>query len=124
MRKLDDNGFSSKLREAVEKNKNKNAKKALKNNIGNFASPLESAVVKSKLAAGGGEEYIDTVKNASNEMEGVAKVAAKIKIKGKLIKIGLIIGGIALAVLFVITLITSIFKNADSQIYSNVNDGK
>lgn len=124
MRKLDDNGFSSKLREAVEKNKNKNAKKALKNNIGNFASPLESAVVKSKLAAGGGEEYIDTVKNASNEMEGVAKVAAKIKIKGKLIKIGLIIGGIAFAVLFVITLITSIFKNADSQIYSNVNDGK
>lgn len=123
MRKLDDNGFSSKLREAVEKIKIK-MPKSPKNNIGNFASPLESAVVKSKLAAGGGEEYIDTVKNASNEMEGVAKVAAKIKIKGKLIKIGLIIGGIALAVLFVITLITSIFKNADSQIYSNVNDGK
>lgn len=110
--------------EKMEKAKQRvEAERTINNNINSYTDPLGAAMVRSSLNKGD-STYVDTLQNAPSKEIGMREISAKVAIKKQTLKYGLFIGGIIFFVAFIILLVVTVFKNSDTQIYSNENDGK
>ncbi len=119
--------IGARIRDMREKKMREQAASTIKKEIPKRVSPFGSIMMHSSMQkedSATGKDYIDTLQNASSEEEGLQKIAVKIKIKETLLKFGVYILGFFIILLFLIVLVSSVFKNADTQIYSNENFGK
>lgn len=103
----------------------KQDKKELKSNISKYATPSIASEVKRNLLfnTSKGDKYLKKFKESDSPKSGVANVQKEVikdKIKKRLILISLPFLGV---IIFLVLLIALIFKNADTQIYSNENEG-
>lgn len=122
-KKTDTDSIASRIESSRQKARRENASKAIRTSL-NTVAPGTGEVANKMLKTEKGEELIDAYTSADSHTEGLANVAKKIKEESNkkklIIFLLLFLGGI----LFLMLLVLLIFKNADTQIYSNQNGGK
>ena len=118
---------ASKMKETLEKVKQKqkkrNAKKVISEAISSMYTPLAGAAAEKALETPQGDKLLDAYAKGETPIEGINNVKKEINKKKRRIQL---IGGILaifLPLLLFVLLVAVIFKNADSQIFSNENGG-
>ena len=116
-----DNVFKGKMQQIKERHTKENAK----NSIVEGSNSLLAPKIKKELDGPNGDKLIDKYNNASSHEEGIAKVEREVTKKERraIIKILLIILIPIFIVIGFVILFVTVFKNADSQIFSNENEG-
>ncbi len=118
-----DNVIANTLRRLKEKQKKETAKKAIVAGA-NAINPVAGAAAKTALDTPKGEKYLDAYAKGDSPTQGINNVKQEVKkdlIKTRII---MLVGGFVLPILFLMLIILPILKSADSQIYSNDNNGK
>ena len=122
-----DESSDSKIKDTLEKVKQKqkkrNAKKVITEAISSMYTPLAGAAVDRALETPQGDKLLDAYAKGDTPIEGINNVKKEINKKKRRIQL---IGGILailLPLLLFAILVSVIFKNADSQIFSNENEG-
>ena len=114
--------LESRLKRAKEKQRQEAAKKAIVSGVTKY-NPVAGAAVNEALKTKKGKKYLDAYAKADSPGNGVQNVLVEIKkekFKRKAIIWLAILGG---GIIVIFLLFAIIFKNADSQIYSNENNG-
>ena len=118
---------SDQLKQTLErtraKARNEAARRAIRKGL-NSVAPGTGEIANRMLKTEKGEELVDAYNRGSNTTEGLQNVARKIKndiVKKKLMFFIFPFVGFILFLMFLFLLL---FKNADTQIYSNENDGQ
>lgn len=117
-----DNQIANRLERVKEKQKKEVAKKAIVTGL-NSVAPGAGTVADQALKTEKGEKYLDAYAKAETPQKGIQNVLKLYKEDRKKTQLILAIIGIILPVFLLCLLVVSIFKNADSQIFSNENDG-
>ena len=115
--------IQSSINKAMQKVKNEKARQAIRTGL-NAVAPGTGEIANKILDTEKGNELVDKYLEAGGNTEGLRAVAKEVKkdVKKKLYILGFL--GFFLLFLLLIILVVIIFKNADSQIYSNENNGK
>ena len=118
---------SSKIKNTLDnikfKQKKRTAKKVISEAVSAMYTPVAGAAVERALETPQGDKLLDEYAKGETPQEGIKNVKREINKKKRRIQL---IGGILaifLPLFLFILLIAVIFKNADSQIFSNVNGG-
>ncbi len=114
--------ISDRLERVKEKQKKEVAKKAIVTGL-NAAAPLTGNVAEKVLETEKGEKYLDAYAKGETPQKGVRNVIKLFKEERKKTMLILTIAGLLLPVLLLCFLVSIIFKNSDSQIFSNENEG-
>ena len=104
------------------KQKRETAKKAISEGI-SATSPLAGAAVDKVLDTPQGEKILDEYAKGDTPAEGVRNVKRYIDRKKRTIRLILLALSILLPIFIIAFLVSIIFKNADTQIFSNENGG-
>ena len=99
------------------------AKKAIKTAAEAVGGPAAGAAADAALKTKKGEKYLDAYAKADSEVEGINNVKKEFKKDRRRITIITFALTHILPFLFLVILVVAIFKNADSQIFSNENGG-
>ncbi len=111
-----------KMQRAKEKQKKEQARKAISQAVGAF-NPIAGAATDAALKTPKGQKYLDAYSKADNPQEGIRNVKVEMEKERRIRMLILMILGIVAPILFIILIFTTLFKNADSQIFSNINGG-
>ena len=117
------NNLGNRIKRIKENQKKAKAKKAIKAAATSVAGPMGGVAAEAATNTSKGQKYLDAYAKADNEIEGMNNVKKEFKKdRTKLKIIGLALLHV-LPLLFLVILVVTVFKNADSQIYSNENGG-
>lgn len=121
--KNNDEQLKNTLQKVKEKNKKQNAKKVIKEAVSSTMSPLAGAAVERALETPQGEKLLDEYAKGDTPAEGVKNVKRYLDRKRRTIQLIMALLVILLPILIFAFIGVVIFKNADSQIFSNENGG-
>lgn len=119
------NNVAEAVERARQKRKNENTKNAIRSGL-NTAMPGVGEVANNMLKTEQGQKLLDAYNRGDSHSEGIKNVEQEIKkdVKKKSIPFLIMFTLIFLPLLIILVVLSILFKNADSQIYSNVNGGK
>ena len=117
------NNVKDSLNNAKMKAKKQATKKAL-TTAAKAYNPAVGKAVEKGLETKKGEEYLDEFAKGSTNSEGIRNVARKIKKDAKKVQLIIAVTSILGPVLLLMILCLLFFKQGDSQVYSNQNDGE
>lgn len=117
------NAIASKIDEIKMRAKKEAARHAIRTGL-NAVVPGTGEIADKALKTEKGNELLDEYAKAPTNTEGLINVGKKIKEETKKKTMMLTIVGIMGPLLLLVLIFLLIFKNADTQIYSNQNDGK
>ncbi len=118
----DENDAPLNLKQQIKKQV---AKKALVAAASAVATPAAGKAVEKVLETEKGDEYLDTFAKEDDEKKGVKKVLKKLKDESRQKMMILTIASFAVPILLFLLIFMLVFgKNADTQIYSNGNNGE
>ena len=121
--KKNQNNIGNKLKQLKEKQKRERAKKAIKTAAEAVGGPMGGAAAEAALKTQKGQKYLDAYAKADSEAEGIKNVKNEFKKDSRRTRIIIFALTHILPFLFLLILIVAVFKNADSQIFSNENGG-
>ena len=116
-------GVKDRLAQAKYKQNQEAAKKAVKTAAGAAAGPVGEMAAEAAMKTPKGKRYLDAYAKADSPVEGINNVKREIKKDNRRRKIAVFLLVWCLPLLLLLILIAAVFKNADSQIYSNENGG-
>ncbi len=118
-----DSQIQNTLQKVKEKQKKTAAKKAIVEGMNALAPGVGGAAAEAALKTKQGDEILDAYAKGDTPAEGIKNVKQVLDRKKRIIKlIGLVLS-LLLPILILVILVSVIFKNADSQIFSNENGG-
>ena len=121
------NTTNNSVKDSLQNAKNKAKKTATKKALTTAAkayNPAVGKVVEKALDTKKGEEYLDEFAKGSTNSQGIRNVAHKIKKDTQKIKLIIGITSILGPVILLMFICLLLFKQGDSQIYANQNDGE
>lgn len=122
-KKQDDNVVKNVLEKSKQKAKKETAKRVIRTGL-NSVAPGTGEVADRVLKTEKGEELLDEYLKADSPTKGLINVAIKIKNEQKKKLFISFFIGIGIFFFFLLIVVSVFLKNADSQIYSNENNGK
>lgn len=115
--------ITSALEKSKQKAKKETARTAIRTGL-NSVAPGTGEVANRMLKTEKGDELLDEYSKGETPTKGLKNVARKIKEEKKKKMMALSLIGFMLMLIFLAAIVIIIFKNADTQIYSNENNGK
>lgn len=117
------NSIENSLERARQNGKKAMARQAIRTGL-NSVVPGSGEVADKVLKTEKGEELLDAYAQGENNTKGLINVANKLNEQQKNKKMVIVFFSIFGPILFVVLLLLLLFKNADTQIYSNQNNGQ
>ena len=115
-------GLKQRFENLKYKQKKEAARKAI-TTAANAAGPIGGIAADAALKTKKGDKYLDAYAEADSHAEGMSNVKKEIKKDKRKLTVALFVLGFCLPLLFLLLFLVLIFKNADSQIFSNDNGG-
>ena len=121
--KKEQNSVENRIKQAKVKKKKEMAKTAVKTAAEAVGGPAAGAAAEAALKTPKGQKYLDAYAEADSEAEGINNVKKEFNKDRRRIAIITFVLTHVLPFLLLVILVVAVFKNADSQIFSNENGG-